>query len=72
MRSSEGGQLFPRKKKRKIHGEKLGNLSKLFFLIFFHAIKLKVNGLNCLKAKNYRENLYQSGFFFRSRLFSTE
>ena len=43
-----------------------------FFLIFFHAIKLKVNGLNCLKAKNYRENLYQSGFFFRSRLFSTE
>ena len=35
MRSSAGGQLFPRKKKRKIHGEKLGNLSKLFFFDFF-------------------------------------
>ena len=34
MRSSEGGQLFPRKKKRKIHGEKLGNLSKLLFFFF--------------------------------------
>ena len=72
MRSSEGGQLFPRKRKRKIHGEKLGIYQNYFFFIFFHAIKLKVNGLNCLKAKNYRENLYQSGFFFRSRLFSTE
>ena len=38
--------------------------SREFINIFFcscHAIKLKVNGLNRLKAKNRRENLYQSG-----------
>ena len=35
MRSSEGGQLFPRKRKRKIHGEKLGIYQNYFFFDFF-------------------------------------
>ena len=32
---------------------KVGNLPKLFF-VSCHAIKLKINGLNRLKAKNHR------------------
>ena len=32
----------------------------IIFFVSCHAIKLKVNGLNRLKAKNHRENLYQS------------
>ena len=36
------------------------------FFVYCHAIKLNVNGLNRLKAKNHRENLYQSGKVFLS------
>ena len=34
IRSSEGDQRFPGKKKKKTHGEKLGNLSKIYIFVF--------------------------------------
>ena len=37
---------------------------KIIFVVSCHAIKLKVNGLNRLKAKNHRENLYQCDYVF--------
>ena len=40
---------------------------KITFFVSCHAIKLKVNGPNRLKAKNHRKNLYQSGKVFISR-----
>ena len=64
MRSSEE-QLFPGEKKRKKRWWKVGNLLT-FFLFIVTLIKLNVNGLNRLKAKNHRENLYQSGKVFLS------
>ena len=64
MRSSEE-QLFPGVKKRKKRWWKVGNLLT-FFLFIVTLIKLNVNGLNRLKAKNHRENLYQSGKVFLS------
>ena len=45
--------------RKKIHSGKSGIYHDYFF-VSCHAIKLKVNGLNRLKAKNLRENLYQS------------
>ena len=61
IRSSEGDQLFPgRKEEKKNPWWKVGNLSKLFF-VPCHAIKLKITGMNLLKAKKHREDLYQSG-----------
>ena len=46
---------------------------KIIFFVSCHAIKLKVNGLNLLKAKNHQENLYPSGeVFLSSQLFFTE
>ena len=64
MRSSEE-QLFPGEKKKKKKMVKVGNLLT-FFLFIVTLIKLNVNGLNRLKAKNHRENLYQSGKVFLS------
>ena len=63
IRSSAGNHLFPGKRRKKPWW-KVGNLSKLFFSLSCHAIKLRVNGLNRLKAKNHRENLYQPGKVF--------
>ena len=34
--------------------------------VFCHTGKLKVDGLNRLKAKNHRDNLHQSGYVFLS------
>ena len=45
---------------------KVGNFSKLLFFVCCHAIKLKVNGLNRLKAKNLPENLYHLAVYFCS------
>ena len=52
-------------KKKKKRWWKVGNLLT-FFLFIVTLIKLNVNGLNRLKAKNHRENLYQSGKVFLS------
>ena len=56
-RSSKGNQLFTGKKKEKKSAVKSREFIKMIFLVSCHAIKLKVNRLNRLKAKNYRENL---------------
>ena len=56
-RSSKGSKLFPGKKKKKKSAVKSREFIKMIFLISCHAIKLKVNRLNRLKAKNHRENL---------------
>ena len=56
-RSSKGSQIFPGKKKEKKSAVKSREFIKMIFLVSCHAIKLKVNRLNRLKAKNYRENL---------------
>ena len=56
-RSSKGSQLFSGKKKEKKSAVKSREFIKMIFLVSCHAIKLKVNRLNRLKAKNYRENL---------------
>ena len=66
IRSSEGDQLFPgRKEEKKNHGEKSGIYQNCFF-VPCHAIKLKITGMNRLKAKKHREDLYQSGKVFLS------
>ena len=56
-RSSKGSQLFLEKRRKKNPRWKVGNLLKWLFSVSCHAIKLKVNRLNRLKAKNHRENL---------------
>ena len=44
---------------------------KIIFFVSCHAIKLKVNRLNRLKAKNHQEHLYlQAKSFFRVNCFS--
>ena len=65
IRSSEGDQLFPGRKEEKNHGEKSGIYQNCFF-VPCHAIKLKITGMNRLKAKKHREDLYQSGKVFLS------
>ena len=66
IRSSEGDQLFPgRKEEKKNHGEKSGIYQNCFF-VPCHAIKLKITGMNRLKAKKHREYLYQPGKVFLS------
>ena len=55
-RSSKGSQLFLEKRRKK-SAVKSREFIKMIFLVSCHAIKLKVNRLNRLKAKNYRENL---------------
>ena len=66
IRSSEGDQRFPgRKEEKKNHGEKSGIYQNCFF-VPCHAIKLKITGMNRLKAKKHREDLNQSGKVFLS------
>ena len=51
---------------KKIRCEKSGIFQNYLFFVCCHAIKLKVNGLNRLKAKNLRENLYHLAVYFCS------
>ena len=57
MRSSKGSKPFSWKKEGKKSAVKSREFIKMIFLVSCHAIKLKVNRLNLLKAKNHRENL---------------
>ena len=73
MRSSEGDQLFPGKKKKKSPWRKVGNLSKLFFSFLVTSSNRKQTDSIGLKPKIIEKiytNLAKS--FFRNQLFSTE
>ena len=61
IRSSGGDQRFPGKKRRKKILVKKSGIYQNCFFVPCHAIKLKINGMNRLKAKKHREDLYQSG-----------
>ena len=67
IRSSEGDQLFPGKKKKEKSMAESREFIKIVFFVSCHVIKPKANGLNRLKAKNHQENLYQSGKVFLSK-----
>ena len=57
---------------KKIRCEKSGIFQNYLFFVCCHAIKLKVNGLNRLKAKNLRENLYHLAVYFCSTVGSVD
>ena len=59
IRSSERDQRFPEKKEEKKSMVKSREFIKIVFSSL--VIKLKVTGMNRLKAKKHREDLYQSG-----------
>ena len=64
IRSSERDQRFPEKKEEKKSLVKSREFIKIVFSSL--VIKLKVTGMNRLKAKKHREDLYQSGKVFLS------
>ena len=64
IRSSERDQRFPEKKEEKKSMVKSREFIKIVFSSL--VIKLKVTGMNRLKAKKHREDLYQSGKVFLS------
>ena len=64
IRSSERDQRFPGKKEEKKSMVKSREFIKIVFSSL--VIKLKVTGMNRLKAKKHREDLYQSGKVFLS------
>ena len=56
IRSSEGDQLFPGRKEEEInHGEKSGIYQNCFFV---PCHQTEITGMNLLKAKKHREDLY--------------
>ena len=57
---------------KKIRCEKSGIFQNYLFFVCCHAIKLKVNGLNRLKAKNLPENLYHLAVYFCSTVGSVD
>ena len=57
---------------KKIRCEKSGIFQNYLFFVCCHAIKLKVNGLNRLKAKNLRENSYHLAVYFCSTVGSVD
>ena len=64
IRSYERDQRFPEKKEEKKSMVKSREFIKIVFSSL--VIKLKVTGMNRLKAKKHREDLYQSGKVFLS------
>ena len=64
IRSSERDQRFPEKKEEKKSMVKSREFIKIVFSSL--VIKLKVTGMNRLKAKKHREDLYQCGKVFLS------
>ena len=57
---------------KKIRCEKSGIFQNYLFFVCCHAIKMKVNGLNRLKAKNLPENLYHLAVYFCSTVGSVD